>query len=360
MKKYIHIFLNFFIRFAELKRKPSLNWAAKAILGAALTTLLSSSFSLEIPVPALDTTLTLGGGDLFTFFVLLVIALIMFGYTEYRDVREADDSILTIVRHMGLVDNEIDDLRSYLPKKLKRIRPQNFVMAYENSNKTLNIDELEKQLEHICRIPTFLSDTGQASNNAKKHIAYGGVAPVPMLAAAGHVISNMQNVYIGDWERQRKRWHFNSQFDDGEELVFHVDGDDNADAESVSLAVSFSIPVNIKCIHDEFSESPLHVVTLESGEHKYDRLCSEEKQDRLAITILEYINNTLIPNYSNLVEINVFVTAQASFVFRLGSVMNQGHLPRIIFHHYDRDREGAKHPWGVVLNDTKLSYKVVQ
>ncbi|AIY66114.1 SAVED domain-containing protein [Pseudoalteromonas piratica] len=359
MKKYIHIFLNFFIKLAELKRKPSLNWAAKAILGAALATLLSSSFSLEIPIPALDTTLTFGGADLFTFFVLLVTALAIFGYTEYRDVKEADDSILTIIRHMGLVDNEIDDLRNYLPKKLRRIKPQHFVISYENSNKTTDKSELNKQLEHIRRIPAHLTDTGHAGNNAKKHIAYGGVAPVPMLAAAGHVISNMQNVHIGDWERQKKRWHFNSQFDDGEELVFHVDGDDNADAESVSLAVSFSIPVNLKCIHDEFSESPLHVVTLPSGEHKYDRLCSEEKQDRLAIAILEFINNKLIPNYSNLGEINVFVTAQASFIFRLGSVMNQGHLPRVIFHHYDRNRDGAKHPWGVVLNDNEMGYKVV-
>lgn len=359
MKKYLHIFLNFFIKLAELKRKPSLNWAAKAILVAALATLASFNLTLEIPIKVLDTTLTLGGGDSFTFFVLLAIALAMFGYTEYRTIKEADDSILTIVRHMGLVDNEIDDLRNYLPTKLKRIRPQGFVIPYENSHKTSDKNELDKQLEHICRIPTFLNDSGHTGNNAKKHIAYGGVAPVPMLAAAGHVISNMQNVHIGDWERQEKRWHFNSQFDDAEELVFRVEGNDKEDAKCISFAVSFSIPMNLNCIQEEFPDCPLHVVTLEAGEHRYDRLCSEDKQNRLAITILEFINNNVIPNHPNLVEINMFVTAQASFVFRLGTVMNQGHLPRIVFHHFNPNSATKKHPWGIVLNDNTQGYQVV-
>lgn len=359
MKSYINIFLNFFISWFELVRKPTLHWVAKALLVAALGTLSSLYLTVEIPVEYLGVTVKFGGGDSGTFLLLMCLSLAIFGYIERRERKEADDSQLIIVRHMGLVDHGIGDIRNFLPKKIKRIRPQPFAVIHPNSNKTTSKEELDVQLENICRLPHFIKDSGETLNNAKKHILYGGVAPVPMVATAGHIVSNMQDVHVGDWSRKKKKWHFNNEFDDGEELVFKVEGNERKDASTVSIAISFSIPADLVTINKEFPDSPLHVVTVKQPKLKYDSLCSKDKQDRFAIEILEFINNNIIPEYPNLNLINLFVTAQASFVFRLGSVLHQGHLPRILFHHFDRDSDGKKHPWGVLLNDNKQGYKVV-
>ena len=260
---------------------------------------------------------------------------------------------------MGLIDHAIDDIRNYLPKKLKRIRPHPFSIIHKGSHQTDSLDELKYQLDNICRLPQFIKDCGETLNNAKKNILYGGVAPVPMVATAGHIISNMQDVHIGDWDREKRKWHFNNEFDDGEELNFEEIDNKGFQTKRVALAISLSIPIRLNMIEEEFGKNALYKVTYESGKHEYDNACSSTKQARLVKNILEFINNVVIPNYSNLEQLDIFITAQASFVFRLGSVFNQAHLPKIVFHHFNPNNEAKKHPWGVILNDNTQGYKVV-
>ena len=195
-------------------------------------------------------------------------------------------------------------------------------------------------------------------NNGKKHLVYGGVAPVPMLAAAGHLISNMQNTHVADWERTKKKWHFNEELDDGEKLKFEVIGHSDNQTTCINLGISLSLPLRLDDISNEFPKAAFYKVMLESGELGYDKLCSEVKQARLVKSILEFINNDLRPNYPNLEQLNFFVAAQASFVFRLGSSLNQGHLPKIVFYHFNPDHDVKTHPWGVVLNGEN-GYEVV-
>lgn len=357
--KFIQVFLSFLKSVLEASRKPSIMWFAKVMLLASLGELGAQTFSAQIPIQAWGVTVTIGGNDSGFFVLLFVVSLVLLLYGEYREKKEADDSLLIAVRHMGLVDHGIDDIQNYLPKTLKRIRSQAFSILHVNSHQTNDMGELEAQLQNIHRLPQYIQDSGNTLNNAKKHILYGGVAPVPMVAAAGHIISNMQNVYVGDWDREKKKWHFNNEFDDGELLKFEEVDSKGYEATALTIAISLSIPIRKNVIQDEFSENALIEVTYALGNYKYDNASSSEKQERLAKSILEFINSNIIPNYPNLEKLDILITAQASLVFRIGSVLNQGHLPKIVFHHFNPKSENKKHPWGVVLNDGKNGYKVV-
>ncbi len=358
--KVVHLIFSFLRWYVEGLRKPSFNSFAKLILVWSLTSLAALSANIVIPTKWGDIPLTLGGGNAELCIGLIVTSLLMVFYTEYQDRKEADDSQLIKIRHMGLINHSIDDVQNYMPQKLKRIKPQPFDVEFDNSHKTINIDELREQLNQICRIPQTIKDSGRSLNNGKKHVVYGAVAPVPMLAAAGHLVSNMQNVHIADWDRENKKWHFNEQLDDGEKLSFENMNKRTNDATSVNIAISLSLPLRLNNIDEEFPEGALVNVTFESGDYGYDKICSEKKQERLVKNILEYINNEIIPNFPNLEKVDFFVAAQASFVFRLGSVLNQGHLPKIVFHHFNPKHEVKTHPWGIAFNGAVNGYEVVE
>lgn len=358
MMRVVQVVLSFFLRCLEASRNPTINGIAKVILIASLGGLAVISATLNIPTQWGPITLTLGGGDVILCTVLLVTSLSMVFYSEYQDRKEAEDSQLIKIRHMGLIDHSIGDVKNYMPRNLKRIKAQPFDIEFDNSHKTTNIDELKQQLDQVSRLPLFIKDSGRSLNNGKKHLVYGGVAPVPMLAAAGHLISNMQNVHVADWERTKKKWHFNDELDDGEKLKFENMGQSNNEAISVNIGISLSLPLRQKNIVTEFPDCAFYKVTFASDDLGYDKICSEVKQGRLVKDVLEFINIEIIPNYPNLEQLNFFVAAQASFVFRLGSVLNQGHLPKIVFYHFNPDHDVKTHPWGVVLNGEN-GYEVV-
>ena len=355
MMKVAHLFFSFLRLYVEAYRNPTMNGYAKMLTVWSLSGLAALSANISIPTQWGTITLTLGGGATVICVVLLIVSICMVCYTEYQDRKSAEDSQLIKVRHMGLIDHSIGDVQKYLPRELKRIKAQPFDIEFANSHKTTEMDELGEQLAQINRLPQTIKDSGRSLNNGKKHIVYSCVAPVPMVAAAGHLISNMQNVHVADWDREAKKWHFNDQLDDGEKLLFETIHKRDVSTVAVNIAISLSLPLRLHNIEEEFSGSALYHI--KSGSQGYDKTCSTAKQVRLAKGILEFINNEIIPNYPNLSRLDFFVAAQASFIFQLGSVLNQGHLPKIVFHHFNPANEEKSHPWGVAINSG--TYEVV-
>ena len=355
MMKVVHLFFSFLRLYVEGYRNPTMNGYAKMLTIWSLSGLAALSANINVPTKWGVISFTLGGGATVICVILLTVSLLMVCYTEYQDRKSAEDSQLIKVRHMGLIDHSIGDVQKYLPRELKRIKPQPFDIEFDNSHKTTDIDDLAKQLAQIIRLPQTIKDSGRSLNNGKKHIVYSCVAPVPMIAAAGHIISNMQNVHVADWDREAKKWHFNDQLDDGENLIFETIDKKDVSTVAVNIAISLSLPLRLNKIEEEFSGSALyHINSVYQG---YDKICSKAKQERLAKGILEFINNEIIPNYSNLNRLDFFIAAQASFIFQLGTVLNQGHLPMTVFHHFNPANEVKTHPWAVAINNG--TYEVV-
>jgi hypothetical protein len=180
-----------------------------------------------------------------------------------------------------------------------------------------------------------------------------------MIAAAGHAISNMQNVNIADWNRQKKKWHFSRDLDDGDAIYLKAEAVP-VENSSVNLVISLSLPIHLSRVRTDFPGLSCYQVNWGNGQPCYDRLCSSNKQDRIVAEILTYINNEILPTNTNLENLNIFIAAQASFLFRLDSALNQGHLPRITVHHYNPDHPERNHPWGVSFNGGLKNYELIR
>jgi len=112
-------------------------------------------------------------------------------------------------------------------------------------------------------------------------------------------------------------------------------------------------------IRNDFPEFNCFKVYWKDDKPRYDKLNSVDKQNRIVNEILNIINNEILPNKTGLKEIKVFVAAQASFIFRLGSALNQGHLPKITFYHYNPDNKKSNHPWGVSFIGGYSQYELI-
>lgn len=356
--KFIHLVINFLRWYVDGLRQPTLNAIARMILVWSFSALAAISLSVSLKTSWLSISLSSGSGASTLFIGLVVLSVLMLIYGEIRDKKIADDSQLITVRHMGLINHHIDDVGNHLPSLLKKIKPQRFNIEFGDSHKTQDVEELQKQVNRISRLSEAIEESGSSLNNSKKHIVYSGVAPVPMVAAVGHLVSNMQNVMVADWDRKDKKWHFSSNLDDGEKFEIRR-LDENKGKSSANIAISLSLPIDVDCIEHEFPDSEMYTVSFQNGQYGYDKLSSATKQERLVREILEFINNVIISNNRSLVKINFFIAAQASFVFRLGSALNQGHLPKVVFHHFNPDHPHKSHPWGVGFNGNIKGYELV-
>lgn len=357
MIKLINILISLFKWYVEGLQQPSLNSIARLILIWSLTALAAISVSVNFETDWLNVSLSSGNGSSIFFMLLVICSLIMLAYSEYRDRQLASESLLFKIRHMGLIDHGIDDVENYFPKALKKFKAQAFNMQFGNSHKTKDIDALNHQISKIARIPEAFNESGSSLNNSNKHIVYAGVAPAPMVAAAGHAVSNMQNVHVADWNRQDKKWHFSTDLDDNEKVKCES-AISNGPEESVCLIIEFSLPISVDKIHSDFPDIDCYKFSWVDGNPRYDKLCSVDKQNRIVSEILNSINSEILPNKTGLKEIKVFVAAQASFVFRLGSALNQGHLPKVTFYHYNPDHKESNHPWGVSFVGGRNQYEL--
>ena len=358
MDNITNLLVNFLRWYIDGLRQPTLNAIARLILIWSLTALAAITASVNFETEWLNVSLSSGNDSSYFFMFLVICSLLMLAYSEYKDMKVAGNSQLFKIRHMGLIDHNIGDVESYFPKSLKKIKPQAFNIEFSNSHKTDDIDSLKGQLSKIVRIPEAIRESGSSLNNVNKHIVYSGVAPVPMIAAAGHAISNMQNVHIADWNRQKKKWHFSTDLDNGDKVTFDSSGFSES-GSSVNIIIALSLPVNIEKVYSDFPSGDNCKIYWEDNKPSYDRLCSAEKQDRIINEILTFINRNILPNKRDLKEIKVFVAAQASFIFRLGAALNQGHFPQITFYHYNPDHSHSQHPWGISFNGAIGGYKLV-
>jgi hypothetical protein len=356
--KISHLIINFLRWYVDGLRQPTLNAVARMILAWSLTALAAISASVSFDTGWLSVSLSSGDGSARFFMFLTVCAICMLVYSEYRDRKIASHSQLIKIRHMGLIDHNIDDVENYFPSYLKKIKPQALNIEFSNSHKTDNNEELKQQLLKVGRIPETIRESGSSLDNAKKHIVYSGVAPVPMIAAAGHTISNMQNVGVADWNRQKKKWHFSTELDDGEIISFNSKIT-TSQKSSVNLLISLSLPLDKIKIESDFPGLSYYQVAWGNKEAKHDKLNSSDKQERIVAEILSFINSEILPANSSLTNLNVFVAAQSSFVFRLGAALNQGHLPKITFYHYNPDHAEKHHPWGVAFNGGVNGYELI-
>ena len=264
-------------------------------------------------------------------------------YILYRDQRKLERKRTCLaIEHLSFPNCSPGLMRQAIPKELLHYNQQNLHVHTEKNDPNDHFQLIKTELEHADR----RVKQGEAENWFP---IYGAIAHVPMVAYAGHQWGSRRPVTVMDFKRETKKWHNNDGLDDGEKLQFTNLPTPGQKNQEICLCVELSIKLDDFAMDKDFAGIPRYYVKYPNEVLGIDLLSSTEKQERYTVAIGDYLNN-LIKRHDHISKIHLFVTAQSSFVFRLGKLIHQPHFPDVLIHQYDRDGSETKHPWSVRLN----------
>lgn len=296
--------------------------------------------ALEIKHVNLPVSLTFSFGPetvTYTGFILLAIGVFL-GIWGVRRVRKTRSSCLIYLRGMpGMHDQPpIEDLPpryrfgevTHLSIDSHNRRPQDVLQ---------DIDVLRKMLD----------DKIFSMNIDAPAIIFAGLAPVPLLYAAGVSLLTRSNLKVMDYNRFEQKWHILDELDDGQHLkiVYPECPIDN----EIAIAISFTLSINQCQISPNLRNKTIWVYLNESAPMA-DALSSEEKLKRVLRTLHDMIRNLRSRDgYENVQKVHLFVAAQASTVFKLGTEYQANIYPDIRMYHFNGGE--GKYTWGISVKN---------
>lgn len=199
----------------------------------------------------------------------------------------------------------------------------------------------EAALRAIVDLPRQVATRlgGQASTDVI--LAYAGLAPVPLLVAAGHAITSRQDCLVLDMKRG-SGWHSLDAPDDDEALI--VDPPTDEISNDLALILSFSAEVTEQQIPPTLVGRAYRIRLAQGA--GVDSLASDVKQKRLANALYTLMAN-LKATHPELTVVHLFIAAQASFCFRLRTILTESVHPSIAIYHYVPS--ASTYTWGVSL-----------
>ena len=171
-------------------------------------------------------------------------------------------------------------------------------------------------------------------------VAYAGLAPVPILVAAGYRLTSRQQVIFLDFDRDTG-WHMLDDLDDGEQLEMTQPRLAPTTQVGLVLSISASInpndvprPIVDNCYFGAVSKGPRRDSA--SSEYKQKRIC-RELYDLLA---------SIRSRHSEVETVHVFLASQASFAVRFGSTITQSVHPAVRVYQYEK----GEYTWSILVN----------
>ena len=274
--------------------------------------------------------------------VLLGVGVVL-GIWRIVSISKLTTGLLII--HRGMEGMEITAAKAALPRSFSngRLDVIDVKEGYQQDRGKLHRPEsaLRAILDLPRQVSTRLSD--QASTDLK--LAYAGLAPVPLLIAAGYVISSRQQCLVMDFKRG-SGWHCLDSPDDGESIDIVPPSEEGA--KNIALVFSFSAAISASQIPEGFKDKT-YFINLSKGA-RVDSLSSEDKQLRIAGEIYSFVAN-LKAGHPALERVHIFMAAQASFSFRLGTILTASVHPSVSAYQYDPSTGG--YTWGVSIDSGK-------
>lgn len=323
--------------------------------GAGLLLALVSSFwawgAFSIPVPGTDIVvdgsisssepafwiqifLALGA------FTCFIIAIFLF----VAHHRSQSSRRIVCIEHLSYETSQIRGILKDLPAPYSGVQEEMVVIDGRNKSPNDHRRILEAKMSEAKDKITH----GSGPNNYLP--IYGGIAAVPMIVLAGFEWGNQNRIHIRDYDRSSGGWHDNEEPDDGTLLQSTQPPKTPQSDTEAGLCLEFSILMDREDMKAKFPSVPMFSMSFSNGKVGLDQLCSEHKQQRLIKEVVDY-KNTLIKRFPNLEVLHLFITAQSSFVFRVGQALNQSHIPTVRIHHYDRSQPlGSRHTWCVQIS----------
>jgi hypothetical protein len=257
------------------------------------------------------------------------------------------------IEHLGLPNLERRGFIKNLPKEYASMNRDEVVLV---DGRDISPEE---QLNRIQYRIADLTDKIAKGGDPNDYIPmYGGLAQVPMVACAGFLWGNKTPIHVRDYDRQKDAWHDNDQPDDDAQLELQSIPAINLEDKEFGVCLEFSIKMDRHAMARDFPGLPLYFLRYSDRLAGYDKISSADKQARFAHQISQYLND-LIRAHKKVDRVHLFVTAQNSFVFRLGQQLNQLHMPTFQIHYYDARVDPPGHPWSIKVSQKNDGPEVI-
>lgn len=182
---------------------------------------------------------------------------------------------------------------------------------------------------------------------------YEGLAHIPFVFLLGYQISDKRNFIFSEWDEHKLKW--DELPDSADYSNLHLVRDlitDRYDATDVNIFISLTA---------EIKRSQLKGSTAEHNDIYHLKL---EKCDRHAIKCFAQLSkykkqfrsllDKLYELYPNLIRVNVFISAQTSLVFNIGSSLTRN--DKVVFIYNFESKNPVNYPWALrVHKETKVS-----
>jgi len=253
--------------------------------------------------------------------------------------RSQSSKRIVCIEHLSYETSQIRGILKDLPAPYSGVREEMVPIDGRNKSPEDHLRILESKMSEARDKITY----GSGPNNYLP--MYGGIAAVPMVVLAGFEWGNQNKIHIRDYDRSAGFWHDNDEPDNGILLQStRLPETQQSDTEA-GLCLEFSMLMDRQDTSVKFPNVPMFSMNFSNGKAGLDQLCSEHKQQRLIREVVDYMN-TLIKCFPHLKVLHLFITAQSSFVFRVGQALHQNHIPSVRVHHYDRSKPlGSRHTW---------------
>lgn len=345
-------FLNLLLKLREAFR-VDLGTKIGTILLAAGTTMLTTGFSIgaRILSPSGTTTeITIGVTPSFIDTVLSSLLLVsgaLILIVRFSKLYSTKD--IALVYAPGFPKLPSKPPVSALPK---RERPNVIPVSFDVID-SYDADLVVKSYDFIVQTIDRRIDHDQA-----RKVYFAGLGSVPYLYLLGTIFRNGHSETISlEYRREKDKWTLLEAF--GEERSLHPIPNNNRSIDeavdevkanqrhAIGLAIEFTFRISEKEIPSTLQGNVLHL-GLSCGP-QYDALPAYPIQSEI-IKQLSHIIEQLSKKAS---RVHLFVSAQASVVFNLGRLYQDGAHASIVIHNYDPIKKS--YSWAIAFSKDNIS-----
>jgi hypothetical protein len=300
--------------------------------------------ALEIKPESLPVSLTVSiGPDTITFTgVFLLLVGVSLGIWGIRRVKKTRSSCLIYFR--GLPGMHDQPPLNDLPPKFR---------YGEVSQMTLNTAQLAPAnvLENIELFGKMLNEKIISMDTDAPYVVFAGLAPVPFLYASGVKISNRANLITMDYNRFEQSWHTLDEPDDHENVEIKFP-EQFADKE-IAIAMPFTLQISESQIPENLRSKTIWINLNKKGP-RTDAISNSEKLNRILRSVHDLIRNFRgREGYSQIEKIHLFIAAQASTVFKLGTTFQPNVYPIVQIYHYDATK--GEYSWHICVSNNSIT-----
>ena len=345
---FSNIVLSFCRQYWKYKfRDIGMSFATFAI-GSGITILLSGGvWKLLLAFELIDVpvNITFDANDYSGLGVFLIVIGLAIGILRLIDLGKQLTGILII--HRGMEGMDTNSVQKALPKTLSKGKLEIIDLHEGHQIYQGKVSNPERALDVINNLNQQLQTRLNGRNINDVQLAYGGLAPIPLLAAAGFKITSRQNCLILDYSRTGS-WHGLDDIDDMEKIT--ISKPKAEIKEKVAIIMPLSVDISEVQLPDELVGKS-YSINLENGP-RLDSLNSTDKQNRVANEFYTLCAN-MKGSHPEINEIHLYMASQASFAFKIGTMITTSVMPKISIYQYNSAT--GKYDWGVTISgESKL------